>query len=76
MNKGDLIAFDDTARVLRGENMSHIYEVKEFIENPGSERGHYARACPLYWFDGRKGCRELRSTWHTAMGCFRRNTLS
>ena len=33
-DKGDLIAFGDTARVLRGENVSQIQQVKEFIENP------------------------------------------
>jgi len=30
---GDLIAFSDTGRVLRGENVQHIGEVKEFVEN-------------------------------------------
>ncbi|MGZ9233926.1 MAG: GAF domain-containing protein [Anaerolineales bacterium] len=34
--QGDLIAFEDTARVLSGENLKQIFEVKEFIENPGS----------------------------------------
>ncbi len=33
-NQGNLIAFEDTARVLRGENVQQIAEVKEFIENP------------------------------------------
>ena len=33
-NKGNLIAFSDTGRVLQGENVQHISEVKEFIENP------------------------------------------
>jgi GAF domain-containing protein/HAMP domain-containing protein len=35
-NKGNLIAFDDTARVLAGENVKQISEVTEFIENPSS----------------------------------------
>src|SRR5688572_7584305 len=35
-NQGNLIAFGDTARVLRGENVSHIFEVQEFIENPSA----------------------------------------
>jgi putative methionine-R-sulfoxide reductase with GAF domain len=35
-NQGSLISFGDTARVLRGENVSHISEVKEFIENLSS----------------------------------------
>jgi putative methionine-R-sulfoxide reductase with GAF domain/predicted transcriptional regulator len=33
-NQGNLIAFGDTARVLRGENVAHIPEVQEFIANP------------------------------------------
>jgi GAF domain-containing protein len=33
-NTGNLIAFSDTGRVLRGENVAHIDEVKEFVENP------------------------------------------
>jgi GAF domain-containing protein/HAMP domain-containing protein len=33
-NRGNLIAFSDTSRVLRGENVQHISEVKTFIENP------------------------------------------
>jgi putative methionine-R-sulfoxide reductase with GAF domain len=33
-NQGNLIAFQDTGRVLKGENVGHIDEVKEFIENP------------------------------------------
>lgn len=33
-NQGNLIAFQDTGRVLRGENVGYIDEVKEFIENP------------------------------------------
>ena len=33
-DQGNLIAFEDTARVLRGENVQQISEVKEFIENP------------------------------------------
>ena len=35
-NEGNLIAFGDTARVLSGENVKQISEVKEFIENPSS----------------------------------------
>jgi GAF domain-containing protein len=35
-NQGNLIAFQDTARVLAGENASQVAEVKEFIENPAS----------------------------------------
>jgi len=35
-NQGNLIAFEDTARVLRGENVQQISEVKEFIENPSA----------------------------------------
>ncbi len=31
---GDLIAFGDVARVLRGENVSQLNEVSEFISNP------------------------------------------
>lgn len=33
-NQGSLIAFSDTARVLRGENVQHIPEVSEFVKNP------------------------------------------
>ncbi len=33
-NQGNLIAFQDTSRVLRGENVQHIFEVQEFVENP------------------------------------------
>jgi GAF domain-containing protein/HAMP domain-containing protein/tetrahydromethanopterin S-methyltransferase subunit F len=33
-NQGNLIAFGDTGRVLRGENLKQIIEVKEFIQNP------------------------------------------
>jgi putative methionine-R-sulfoxide reductase with GAF domain len=33
-NEGRLIAYGDTARVLRGENVQHIPEVQEFLENP------------------------------------------
>jgi methyl-accepting chemotaxis protein len=32
--QGDLIAFGDSGRVLRGENVSHLQEVAEFISNP------------------------------------------
>jgi putative methionine-R-sulfoxide reductase with GAF domain len=32
-NEGNLIAFGDTARILRGENLKHISKVQEFIEN-------------------------------------------
>jgi GAF domain-containing protein len=34
-NQGNLIAFGDSSRVLRGENLRQIAEVKEFVENPG-----------------------------------------
>jgi putative methionine-R-sulfoxide reductase with GAF domain len=33
-NQGNLIAFEDTGRVLSGENVSQVQEVNEFIENP------------------------------------------
>ncbi|MBN2117491.1 MAG: GAF domain-containing protein [Anaerolineales bacterium] len=33
-NQGELIAFGDTGRVLRGENVSQISEVAEFLKNP------------------------------------------
>jgi len=32
-NTGNLIAFSDTGRVLRGENVQHILEVSEFVAN-------------------------------------------
>ncbi len=35
-NQGKLIASQDTARVLRGDNVSQIPEVKEFIQNPSA----------------------------------------
>jgi putative methionine-R-sulfoxide reductase with GAF domain len=35
-NQGNLIAFEDTARVLRGENVEQISEVQEFLENPSA----------------------------------------
>lgn len=35
-NQGNLIAFQDTTRVLAGENVSQIAEVREFIENVGA----------------------------------------
>jgi signal transduction histidine kinase len=34
--QGNLIAFGDIARVLRGENVGHLKEVGEFIRNPAS----------------------------------------
>ena len=33
-NKGNLIAFSDTGRVLQGENVKNIFEVSEFVKNP------------------------------------------
>jgi putative methionine-R-sulfoxide reductase with GAF domain len=36
-NQGNLIAFQDTGRVLRGENVKQIFEVQEFVENPSAE---------------------------------------
>ena len=33
-NQGNLIAFGDTSRVLRGENVAAISEVSKFVENP------------------------------------------
>jgi len=33
-NKGNLIAFRDTSRVLQGENVQHVSEVKTFVGNP------------------------------------------
>jgi putative methionine-R-sulfoxide reductase with GAF domain len=33
-NKGNLIAFGDTSRVLRNENEQQVLEVKEFLQNP------------------------------------------
>jgi nitrate/nitrite-specific signal transduction histidine kinase len=36
-NQGNLIAFQDTARVLRGENVEQISEVQEFLDNPSAE---------------------------------------
>lgn len=33
-NKGNLIAFRDTSRVLQGENIQNISEVQAFVENP------------------------------------------
>jgi GAF domain-containing protein len=35
-NKGTLIAFHDTGRVLQGENVQKIREVKEFVDNPSA----------------------------------------
>jgi putative methionine-R-sulfoxide reductase with GAF domain len=35
-NQGNLIAFEDTARVLRGENVKQISEVQEFLVNPSA----------------------------------------
>jgi GAF domain-containing protein/HAMP domain-containing protein len=35
-NEGNLIAFQDTGRVLAGENVRQIHEVKEFLENPSA----------------------------------------
>ena len=35
-NQGTLLAFQDTARVLRGENVGQIAEVAEFLENPAA----------------------------------------
>ncbi len=34
-NKGTLIAFRDTSRVLQGENLQKMGEVNEFVNNPG-----------------------------------------
>lgn len=36
-NQGNLIAFGDTARVLRGENVSQISEVAEFLKDPSAK---------------------------------------
>jgi rsbT co-antagonist protein RsbR len=36
--QGKLIAFSDTARVLRSENVSHVQAVSAFIQNPASAR--------------------------------------
>ncbi len=33
-NQGDLLAFSDTSRVLRGENVSSIRQVREFVDSP------------------------------------------
>jgi GAF domain-containing protein/HAMP domain-containing protein len=33
-NTGNLIAFNDTGRVLRGENVQNIFEVSEFVKHP------------------------------------------
>jgi putative methionine-R-sulfoxide reductase with GAF domain len=33
-NKGNLIAYSDTSRVLQGENVSQISEVSEFLQDP------------------------------------------
>jgi putative methionine-R-sulfoxide reductase with GAF domain len=35
-DKGDLIAFSDTSRVLANENLKQIGEVNEFVKNPAS----------------------------------------
>jgi putative methionine-R-sulfoxide reductase with GAF domain len=35
-NQGSLIAFGDTGRVLRGENVSQIPEVQKFLEDPSA----------------------------------------
>lgn len=35
--QGDLIAFGDAARVLRGENLSHLKEVAEFVNDQGGD---------------------------------------
>ena len=35
-NQGNLIAFGDTARVLAGENVKQIGEVREFVNNPSA----------------------------------------
>ncbi len=37
---GDLIAYSDTSRVLRGENLAHLDEVKEFVKGNGSTHEH------------------------------------
>ncbi|CAG0935259.1 hypothetical protein TFLX_04091 [Thermoflexales bacterium] len=34
--QGNLIAFSDTARVLTGENMQNLQEVREFVDDPTS----------------------------------------
>ncbi|MBN1937406.1 MAG: GAF domain-containing protein [Anaerolineae bacterium] len=33
-NQGDLLAFSDTSRVLRGENVTSIRQVREFVDSP------------------------------------------
>lgn len=47
-NLGNLIAFRDTSRVLRGENVGQIFEVAEFIKNPisGSDVTQEVEAYP------------------------------
>lgn len=47
-NQGNLIAFRDTSRVLRGENVGQIFEVAEFIKNPiaGSDITQEVEAYP------------------------------
>jgi len=36
-NLGNLLAYQDTARMLRGENVSHIAKVEEFLSNPNAD---------------------------------------
>jgi putative methionine-R-sulfoxide reductase with GAF domain len=43
-NQGNLIAFEDTTRVLQAENVGQIFEVNEFLENPSpTDKTHEVR---------------------------------
>ena len=42
--RGNLIAFYDAARVLKGENVRHLAAVNEFVNSPGSSKAHTVSA--------------------------------
>jgi putative methionine-R-sulfoxide reductase with GAF domain len=53
-NQGNLIAFEDTARVLRGENVEQIFEVQEFLENPSAAGDITPDAVPYLGLAGKE----------------------
>ncbi|NLI82956.1 MAG: HAMP domain-containing protein [Deltaproteobacteria bacterium] len=42
-HQGQVIAFGDTARVLKGENVAHLPPVREFLQDPNAQRSQRAQ---------------------------------
>ena len=52
-NQGNLIAYRDTSRVLRGENVHQIKEVQKFIENPTASSDRTQETVPYTGLTGK-----------------------